>query len=275
MLADGRMVFESEREDLAKVVQLVFDRDNTNVAGGNISFIAVDKDGDLGEKDKRYIIMTPTMMSEAYLGRLSAPQILVVDPTAGKVIDGATGRTLGVKVDGVGDLTREINMHQAIYLANPDIKCVFHAHSKEQLFWATAGLPLPNLTEATQKVKGIEVLKFRPNCSEDLAEIVSGKIREIGDAALTHEYLLNSHGVLITTGGNDMNGMTALHKALSIDDTMEWNADIAFKQAMLQATGVMDGFYSKGIKVGTLDDLKDGKSIYNHHTDKELEGMQP
>ncbi|MHC9533312.1 class II aldolase/adducin family protein [Dellaglioa sp. L3N] len=275
MLADGRMVFESEREDLAEVVQLVFDRDDTNVAGGNISFIAVDEDGSLGEKGKRYIIMTPTMMSEAYLGRLSASQILVVDPTAGEIIDVPTGRTLGIKVDGVGDLTREINMHQAIYLANPDIKCVFHAHSKEQLFWATSGLPLPNLTEATQKVRNVEVLKFRPNCSEDLAEIVSGKIREIGDDALTHEYLLNSHGVLITTGGKDMNGSTALHKALSIDDTMEWNASIAYKQTVLQAVGVMDGYYSKGVKIGTLDDLKAGKAIYNPHADKELEIMQP
>lgn len=274
MFAEGRMAFESEREDLAKVVKLVFDRDNTNVAGGNISFLAVDEAGDLGEKGKTYIIMTPTMMSEAYLGCLSAAQILVVDPKAGEIIDETTGRTLGVKVDGVGDLTREINMHQAVYLANPNIKCVFHAHSKEQLFWATTGLPLPNLTEATQKVKGIEVLKFRPNCSEDLAEIVSGKIREIGDAALTHEYLLNSHGVLITTGGQDMDGITALHKALSIDDTMEWNANIAYKQTVLQATGVMDGYYSKGIKVGTLDDLRAGKSIYNIHSDKELENMQ-
>ena len=65
-MADGRILFEREREDMAKIVQLIFERKNTNVAGGNFSFKTTDKTG------KEYIIMTPTMMSQAYLGHLSA-----------------------------------------------------------------------------------------------------------------------------------------------------------------------------------------------------------
>lgn len=39
-------------------------------------------------------------------------------------------------------------------------------------------------------------------------------------------------------------------------DTAEWNAEIAYKQAVFQALGITDGFYSKGKKVGTLEELK-------------------
>ena len=49
----GRIVFEHEREDLAKVVQVVMERDDTNIAGGNISFKVTDNN-----TGKEYIIMT-------------------------------------------------------------------------------------------------------------------------------------------------------------------------------------------------------------------------
>lgn len=46
------------------------------------------------------------------------------------------------------------------------------------MFWATRHLPMPNLKEATQKVKSIPVLDFSPNCSDGLIETVSGYIKE-------------------------------------------------------------------------------------------------
>lgn len=241
-MSDGRMIFEREREDLAKIVRLIFQRKNTNVAGGNFSFKAVDENG------KDFIIMTPTMMSEAYLGDLSAAQILVVEPHTRKIID------------GVGNLTREINLHEAMYDTNPDIKAVLHAHAPNSMFWATSGLDLPNLTEATQKVKYVPVLDFEPNCSEELADLASTYVKD-NNLDLPHMLLLNSHGVLINATGNT--GMEAIHKALSILDTMEWNADIAYKQALFQQVGLLDGFYSKGVKIGDLNDLKLHQPIYN------------
>ncbi|MGX7196028.1 class II aldolase/adducin family protein [Enterococcus olivae] len=241
-MSDGRMMFEREREDMARVVKLIFSRKLTNVAGGNFSFKATDENG------KDYIIMTPTMMSEAYLGDLSAAQILVVEPHTRKV------------VSGIGKLTREINMHEAMYDTNPEIKAVLHAHAPNAMFWATAELPMPNLTEATQKVGAIPVLDFAPNCSEELAGITSSYIKE-NNLSIPHMLLLDSHGVLINATGDS--GMMAIHKALAILDTVEWNAEIAYKQAVFQALGITDGFYSKGEKIGTLEDLKNGKAIYN------------
>ncbi|GAX47087.1 class II aldolase/adducin family protein [Pseudolactococcus reticulitermitis] len=242
-MSDGRMIFEREREDLAKIVKLIFTRKNTNVAGGNFSFLATDETG------KDFIIMTPTMMSEAYLGDLSAAQILVVNPDNREI------------VSGVGSLTREINMHQAVYRTNSKIRAVLHAHAPNAMFWATTGLTMPNLTEATQKVGSMPVMKFAPNCSEELAVITSTYIRE-NQLPVPHMLLLDSHGVLINATGKT--GMEAIHKALSILDTVEWNAEIAYKQAIFQALGITDKFHSKGEDIASLDDLKQNIAIYNH-----------
>ena len=125
-MSDGRMLFERERQDMARIVRVIFERKNTNVAGGNFSFKTTDDQG------KDYIIMTPTMMSEAYLGEISPAQVLVVEPRTRRI------------VDGVGHLTR-INMHEAMYETNPAIKAVLHAHAPNAMFWATTGLPVPNL----------------------------------------------------------------------------------------------------------------------------------
>lgn len=241
-MSDGRILFEREREDMAKIIKLIFDRKNTNVAGGNFSFKVTDKMG------KEFIIMTPTMMSEAYLGVVTPSQVLVVEPHTRKVIVGE------------GKLTREINLHEAVYDANPEIKAVLHAHAPNSMFWATSGLDMPNLTEATQKVEYIEVLPFEPNCSEELAELVSQHIKK-NKLKVPHELLLNSHGVLINATGE--NGMAAIHKALSILDTVEWNAEIAYKQTLFQKLNLLDGYYSKGIKVGSLEDLMEGRPIWN------------
>ena len=241
-MSDGRMIFEREREDLARIVKLIFARKNTNVAGGTFSFKTTDQHG------KEYIIMTPTMMSEAYLGEVSSAQILVVEPHTRKVID------------GVGKLTREINLHEAVYDTNPEIKAVLHAHAPNAMFWATAGLDMPNLTEATQKVGYVPVLDFEPNCSPELAELVSNYMKK-ESLELPNMLLLNSHGVLISAPGET--GIEAIHKALQILDTTEWNAEIAYKQTIFQSLGLLDGYYSKGKQVGTLEDLKGHTPIYN------------
>lgn len=64
---------------------------------------------------------------------------------------------------------------------------------------------------------------------------------------------MDSHGVLILTPGKD--GIEALNKALQIIDTVEWNAEIAYKQTIFQRLGLLDGYYSKGKKIATIDDL--------------------
>lgn len=227
-------VFEEQRRDLAKVAKKMFDRKMTNVAGGNISQkIVADQSLDYGhvhiEKDREYLIITPTYMSEAWYGELSPAQILVVDLETGEQIDGS------------GRLTREINMHREAYEANENIKVVYHSHTPASMFWATIGEDMPNVTEATSHdldLGTIKCLPYKPACSKELADQVHNELVKLGDKAANNIFLLNSHGVLITT--ND------LHHATCILETVEWNAEIAYKQAVFKKLGLIDGYMSKG-----------------------------
>lgn len=153
-MTSGKILFEQERRAMAEAIELTFYRKNTNTAGGNFSFKTTDATG------KEFIIMTPSMMSETYHGKVSAAQVLVIDLETRE------------KIAGEGKPTREINLHFACYETNPDIKCVFHAHAPNAMFWATSHLDMPNLSEATQKVEHIKVLDFAPNTTPELAEIV-------------------------------------------------------------------------------------------------------
>lgn len=228
-----RFIFEDQRRDLAHVAHLFFDRSRTNVAGGNISEkIVPDKSFDYGdihiEAKHPYIIMTPTMMSEAWFGDLEAAQILVVDLVSGK------------KLDGSGRLTREINMHEEAYKANPKITVVYHSHAPKSMFWATSGLDEPNLTEITKvqlNLGKIKCLSYREACTKELADLVAEEIKA-RNGQIDNMFLLNSHGVLITS--ND------LHRAAMILETTEWNAEIAYKQAVFQKLGLLDGYKSCG-----------------------------
>lgn len=46
-------------------------------------------------------------------------------------------------------------------------------------------------------------------------------------------------------------------------DTVEWNAEIAYKQTIFQALGITDGFIQKVRKSGGLEELKHKTAIYN------------
>ncbi|MDO1604905.1 class II aldolase/adducin family protein [Lactobacillus sp. YT155] len=223
--------FEDERRDLANVAREMFNRQMTNVAGGNISVkVTTDKDfsydGINYVANHNYLIMTPTMMSEAWYAKLSFAQIIVVDLETGE------------KLTGEGRLTREINMHEEAYKANPGINCVYHSHAKNSMFWATSGTDMPNVTEVTQDLGKIKCLNYAPACSKELADTVYNEIIKIGDKALFNIFLLNSHGVLITAEN--------LHSATEILETVEWNAEIAYKQAIFKKLGLLDDYHSCG-----------------------------
>lgn len=215
-----RMMFEADREDLAWTVRKMFDRKDTNVAGGNMSIKVFD------EHQHPYILITPAFMSETYYAELTPAQILVVDAETGE------------KVDGVGHVTREINLHEGAYKAHPGIRCVYHSHAEESLFWATAGLDMPNVTEATRELGAIKVLPFAPATSVALANIVHDALTKIGDKAMENVFLLNSHGIVITA--------TELHIAARIMETLEWNAKIAYQQTIFIKLGLLKGYQSLG-----------------------------
>ncbi|MGY3779328.1 class II aldolase/adducin family protein [Isobaculum melis] len=192
------MLYEKERTDLCTIIKNMYQRYGTNAAGGNVSVRINDE----------HIIMTPTLMSQNHLCDLSPYQILVVDMDENIV-------------EGDGRLTREINMHMACFKQHPSIGCVLHGHAKESMVFASMGIDMPNLTEATQKFGKIPCLPFEPACSPALAEMVRERIEALGDDVLSKAFLLNKHGVLITEA--------SLHKAHDMLERLEYNAYIAYK----------------------------------------------
>lgn len=231
-----RLPFETERQDLANVAREMFNRKMTNVAGGNISLrVTPDEtfayDGQEYKAGHDYLLMTPTFMSEAWFAKMSLSQILVVDLETGE------------KLAGEGRLTREINMHEGAYRANLDINVVYHSHAPNCMFWATLGVDMPNLTEVTSvnvPLGKIKCLPYREACSQELADIVQSEIKKLGNDETQNIFLLDSHGVLITD--------TDLHAATEVLETVEWNADIAYKQTIFKKLGIIDDYRSCGKK---------------------------
>ena len=201
------MLYEKERERLATVAKICYDRFGTNAAGGNISW----------RLNEEHLIMTPTLMSQTYNANLSPYQILVVD----------MAETI---IEGDGALTREINMHLACYQTHSAIRSVLHGHAKESMVFATMGIDMPNLTEATQKFGDIKCLPFHPATSKELAKEVQQYIAGLGDDVISKAMLLDSHGVLIIDKG--------LNQAYDNLERLEYNAYIAYKTLLFEALGL-------------------------------------
>lgn len=201
------MLYQMQREDLCRVTKNIYQRYGTNAAGGNISVRLNDE----------HIIMTPTLMSQNHLCDLSPYQILVVDMNE-------------QIIEGEGRLTREINMHMACYRTNRKIGCVLHGHAKESMVFASQGMDMPNLTEATQKFGQIPCLPFAPACSPELAQIVSDHVRGLEEDVLSKVMLLNKHGVLVLE--------ETLHKANDMLERLEYNAYVAYKALLFDKLGI-------------------------------------
>ncbi|MFD1449655.1 MULTISPECIES: class II aldolase/adducin family protein [Oceanobacillus] len=200
------MLYSEERKKMCEIVKTMFDRFQTNAAGGNLSLKVSDE----------HFIMTPTLMSQNYRCDLSPFQILVVD------------KELNI-IEGEGRLTREINMHMACYEENPAINCVIHAHAKESMVWASMGKDMPNITEATQKIGDIPCLDYRPATSPELAALVRETIAERDADKIPAGLLLERHGLVVAD--------KSLEKAYDMVERIEYNAYVAYKMYLLSKVG--------------------------------------
>lgn len=199
------MLYYDERKDLCIVAKMMFDRFNTNAAGGNISVRVSDE----------HFIMTPTLMSQAKFCRLKPEEIVVINKQ-------------GERIEGEGKVTREVNMHLAAYETRPDAGAVVHAHPKESMVFASLGLNLPHLTEASQKLGEIRTLPFAPATSSELAETVRGYLLSRKDD-LPIATLLRKHGILVVD--------KTLRNAYDILERIEYNAYVNIQAKLFQALG--------------------------------------
>jgi L-fuculose-phosphate aldolase len=134
------------RERITEIGRLMFDRNLTDTAGGNISVRVGDQ-----------VCITPRYAGSKFQWRLKPDQVLVTD------FDGN-------KFEGNGDISREAKVHYALLKAYPESGSVVHGHAQNIMVFCAANMPMPPVMEASQKYGVIKVSKYATAHSGGLAD---------------------------------------------------------------------------------------------------------
>ncbi len=202
------MLYQSERQALCDVVASMFDRWLTNAAGGNVTV----------KINEEHWIMSPTLMAQEKFCKLTPDNILVVD------------KDMNI-IEGDGGITRETNMHMAIYDTDPRVRAIIHAHPKEQMPFATMGIEIPLITEAVKKMVSFPCLRYAPATTVELANVVKEHVQGLlaQGRSLPYGASLREHGVIIAD--------TSLKKCYDMLERMETNAYTYVQCKVLELTG--------------------------------------
>jgi L-fuculose-phosphate aldolase len=165
------------RHLIAKVGALMFDRNLTDLAGGNISMRIGDK-----------VLMSPSFAGTYHFWNIKPEDVLVL------TMDGK-------KIDGKGEISRESPMH--LKLLNsfyPVAKAVIHAHPLYTQVFCASQQPIPPVLEGNMRYGLIKCAKFANggSHSEELAENIYQAFE--GQTKLIEEYaaavLAPWHGIV-------------------------------------------------------------------------------
>ncbi len=162
-------------EQLCEAGRIMFEKQLTDMAGGNISARVDDK-----------VYMSPRYSGSRFHWQLT-PDDLV------------SGRWEDDEIAQDPRFSREGWSHLAIYRAFPDALAVVHAHPFYVMPFASLARPMEPVLEATQKFGVVEVTKAAPAHSKELAEHIvealTGKEDRMRKQAAA--VLIPSHGVIL------------------------------------------------------------------------------
>ena len=144
---------QAMRARIAVLGKLLFDRQLTDAAGGNVSV----RVGDL-------VCLTPRYCGSKWQWNLQPSQVLVCD-------------LAGRQLDGDGQLSRESQVHLGLYRAYPDGQAVVHCHAPHALVFAAACRPIHPVLEDTLKFGTIGVTRYAPAHSGELAAFIIDGLR--------------------------------------------------------------------------------------------------
>ncbi len=218
------MLYLQERKNMCRIARSEFERFITNAAGGNFSMRVSDE----------HWIMTPTLSAQDKLNVLNPEDILVIDKDYNII-------------EGLGKVTREVNMHMAVYEEDPRINAVIHSHPKEMMVFATMGIDMPLITENVKKIgETMPCLDFAPATSQDLADVVRAHIKEVVKTDMPPLYgaLLENHGSIVC--GKSLNIVNDMIERL------ETNAYVLVQREILKSAG-----YKENITEGAEYNLEE------------------
>jgi L-fuculose-phosphate aldolase len=179
---------ESIINEIIEIGRLMYDRFLTDAAGGNISVKSWDR-----------IYLTPRYAGARYHWRLPADLINILD-LQHNVLAGPT------------PISRESEMHLALFDAFPEAGSVIHAHAPNLMVFASAGRPMPPVMEYTQKFGTIGLTapaaSHTPQLAREVVAYMSAKREAFARSA--QAVLLPGHGVVVMA-----------HDLLEAYDTLE------------------------------------------------------
>jgi len=168
--------YEELRTKAVAICRLVYDRELSDSAGGNLAVRA--------EKDRALI--TPRYMGQRKRWHLNPEDLLLVDLT-------------GNVLEGQGECSRELLMHLGVLREFERAGAVIHAHPKYLMAFAVAARAMPNVIEHTKKFGTIPVAACGKSGSEETAQAVLEILRPRADQLTQHGLacILPGHGVAV------------------------------------------------------------------------------
>lgn len=169
---------EQGQEIIAQIIEvgrLMYERFLTDSAGGNVSARLAGR-----------IYLTPRYAGARYHWRLR-PELINVLDEGHNVLAGPT------------PISRESEMHLALYDAFPEAGGIIHAHAPYLMVFASAGRPMPPVMEYTEKFGVIGLTAPARSHTPALAQAVVAYMKERESQFARHALaaLLPRHGVVV------------------------------------------------------------------------------
>lgn len=194
----------SPAENIVAVGKLMFERNLSDIAGGNISC----RDGD-------EIVITPTGAGQKYLWDLH-PDQMIRAPVANDELFAHPAHS------------KESISHLLVYRAFPQVNAIIHAHPFHVMPFCAAGIPLPAVIKSA-RVYGerFEQIAEKPMYSREQGEEIVSKLKGKEDKIETYAaaLLMPQHGVFVVA--------RTLYKALDCLERMGTNAYCVISQKAL------------------------------------------
>jgi len=168
--------YEELRAKAAAICRLVYERELSDSAGGNLAVRA----------DQNRALITPRYMGQRKRWQIDPEDLLLVDLT-GKVLEGQ------------GECSRELQMHLGVLREFERAGAVIHAHPKYLMAFAVAGRAMPTVIEHARKFGTIPVAACGRSGSLELAEGVVEVLRPRASQLEQHGLacILPGHGVAV------------------------------------------------------------------------------
>lgn len=166
---------ETTREKMARLCRLAYQKELLDSAGGNMTV-----------KVPEGILSSARYMGSRRQWQVNPEDFVLVD------IDGN-------KLEGEGEISRETLMHLSVYKNFPKAGAVIHTHSKNIQVFVSAGVPIPPMTEQTDKFGPIEFTEAAPQHTQELGDVVVEALKYKEDQLQKHPValLLPRHGSCI------------------------------------------------------------------------------